>query len=139
MEQLIAHLFGDYVLQNHWMANEKVKRWWPAVVHVLLYGVPFLFLVHRWEQWAVIVGTHYLIDRFRLARFWVEFWGVGYWPTEFFGSRGAISILRDPTVPDHVILPRGSQSPPPFLAVWLLILVDNTFHLLINYAALRWL
>jgi hypothetical protein len=28
---------------------------------------------------------------------------------------------------------------PPFLAVWLLIAADNTLHLAINYAALRWL
>ena len=28
---------------------------------------------------------------------------------------------------------------PPFLGVWLLILVDNTLHMCINYAALTWL
>jgi hypothetical protein len=31
------------------------------------------------------------------------------------------------------------QPAPPFLGVWLLIIVDNTMHLCINYAALSWL
>ncbi|MBT2390812.1 DUF3307 domain-containing protein [Streptomyces sp. ISL-1] len=32
-ESLLAHLAGDYLIQSDWMATEKVKRWWPAVVH----------------------------------------------------------------------------------------------------------
>ncbi len=32
-ESLLAHLVGDYLIQSDWMATEKVKRWWPAIVH----------------------------------------------------------------------------------------------------------
>ena len=77
MIQLLAHLTGDYVLQNHWMALTKTSSIKAALVHALFYGIPFLALVsHPW-QWIVIVGTHLVIDRFRLAKFWVDFWGVG--------------------------------------------------------------
>lgn len=118
MEQLIAHLVGDYILQNHWMANKKTTSWFAAVVHAAFYGVPFLLLIGTWWQWAIIVGTHAVIDHYRLAKYWVDFWGVGKagWVGEQFGV--------------------AVDDAPPFLGVWLLILVDNTMHLTINYLTL---
>ena len=77
MEQLLAHMVGDYVLQNHWMANRKTSSSLAAALHVLLYGLPFLLLIDNWVQWAVIVGTHFVIDRWRLASYWVDFWAPG--------------------------------------------------------------
>ena len=44
MEQLIAHLFGDYVFQNDWMAQNKTSSDWAAVVHAVVYTLPFLLL-----------------------------------------------------------------------------------------------
>jgi hypothetical protein len=41
---LLAHLAGDYLLQSDWMATQKVRRWWPAVVHGLTYLLPFLLI-----------------------------------------------------------------------------------------------
>lgn len=32
MIQLIAHLLGDYVIQNNWMASNKTKSTWAAMV-----------------------------------------------------------------------------------------------------------
>jgi hypothetical protein len=119
MPELLCHLFGDYILQNHLMANLKTKSWAWAATHALLYTLPFLLLTRSPAALAVILGTHAVIDRHRLARYWVEFWGVGQlgW-----ASRRAGFTLDGET--------------PPFLAVWLLILVDNTFHLAINHLAL---
>ena len=124
MLQLICHLFGDYVLQNHWMANEKTKSSWPALVHALFYCIPFALLIEfggggSWWSLAVIGSTHFLIDRFRLARYWVDFWGVG--------NGGWIM----PKLTGKKVDPA-----PAWLGVWLLIIVDNTVHLGINYAAL---
>ncbi len=117
MTELIAHLLGDYCLQSHSMASRKTSSWRWAIIHALFYGLPFLALVDNAAQWAVIVSTHAVIDRYRIASYWVRFWGIG--------CQGA--IWRDPNY----------REPPPFLAVWLLILVDNTMHLLINHMALR--
>ena len=64
----LAHLVGDYLLQSHWMATEKTKRWWPAAAHALTYGLPFLLITQSPLALAVIVGTHAVIDRYRLAR-----------------------------------------------------------------------
>lgn len=144
MPQLIAHLVGDYVLQSHWMAQNKVKAWLPAIIHVALYSILFLFLADNWRQMAVISGTHLLIDRFRLAKYWVEWWGVGcsgsLWKPRWFydvvcsdGGNGKTNVTF--TTEDH---PLWEQAPP-WLGVWLLIIVDNTMHLAINWAALEWL
>lgn len=122
MEQLILHLFGDYVLQSGWMADNKTKRSWPALVHATVYALPFL-LIASLQAWVVIWSTHFLIDRFRLARF-VCF------AKEFMGGRPAWSDCSATGYPSAV---------PAFLSVWLMIAADNTLHLAINYLAIRFL
>ena len=129
MEQLILHLIGDYVTQTDWMAREKTKRNFAAAVHAFVYGLPFLLLNPSGIAIFVIVYTHFLIDRYRLARYvvfaknwltsremkWEWCKKTGY-PSE--GYPGAMY---------------------PWMSVWLMIIADNTMHLTINYAALRWL
>lgn len=123
-DQLVAHAVGDYVLQSDWMANEKTKRSVAALAHVLTYALPFLFLHPSLAALAVIVGTHFVIDRWRVARFvcYAKNWP---WP----GSKPWANCA-------------GTGYPserPPWLAVWLLIIADNVMHVLINGAALRYL
>lgn len=69
MEQLILHLVGDYVTQSDWMASQKTTRYLPAFVHATVYSLPFLLLRLSWIAFAIILGTHFLIDRFRLAKY----------------------------------------------------------------------
>jgi hypothetical protein len=125
--QFLAHLVGDYLLQSHWMATEKTKRSAPAVIHALLYGLPFLVLRPSALAWLVIVDTHFVIDRWRLARYVAWFKNLAGprrthapWPAQV-GDTGYSADL------------------PPWLAGWLLIITDNTVHLLINAAAFAWL
>ena len=73
MEQLLCHLLGDYLLQNSWMALNKSKRWLPAIVHVSIYTSVFLLLTTNPWALAVIGGTHLLIDRFQLPKYWFNF------------------------------------------------------------------
>jgi hypothetical protein len=122
-DQLLAHAVGDYVLQSDWMANEKTKRCVAALAHVLAYALPFLFLRPSPAALAVIVGTHFVIDRWRLARFvcWAKNW-------------------LGPNRPWAECSATGYPSErPPWLSVWLLIIADNIMHVAINGAALRWL
>lgn len=125
-DQLVAHAVGDYLLQSHWMANEKTRDSRAAGAHAVCYSVPFAFLTDSWVAVAVIIGTHFLVDRYRLARHVV--WAKNWW---FDFSNG----WRFPP-----ITPTGYPlDAPPWLAVWLLIIADNVIHVLINGAALRWL
>ena len=85
--QLVAHAIGDYVLQSDWMANQKIKRLWIALVHALTYYIPFAFLVPdiSMKAWLVIVITHAVIDRWRLARYvcWLKNWSAIPWIPQF--------------------------------------------------------
>jgi hypothetical protein len=63
------HAIGDYCLQSDWMAQGKVKSWFPAFCHALVYSLGFLLFRPSIAAWLVIFGTHYLIDRYRLARY----------------------------------------------------------------------
>ena len=124
-DQLVLHAVGDYLLQSDWMATRKTKRWWPAAAHALTYGAPFLLLSPSWLALAVIVGTHAVIDRYRLAR-WVVW---------------ARNELLCPPAHEPRVKP-GTPFPPEtpeWLAGWLIIIADNVIHVLINGAALRWL
>lgn len=63
MHYVYAHLIGDYLLQNDWMANQKKKKIWPCLVHVIFYMLPFLLCQMQWWQLLAIGLQHYLQDR----------------------------------------------------------------------------
>ena len=117
---ILAHLIGDYILQSHWMATEKVNRWWPAIAHALTYGLPFLLVTQSPLAVAVIVVTHAVIDRYRLAKHVV--WAKN-------------QIAPKAYRPGHTATGYPEDTPP-WLAVWLLIIADNTIHIAINTAAI---
>lgn len=128
MIQLILHLIGDYLTQSDWMAQNKTKESIPALSHALVYSSPFLLLTKGAPKPAVaffvILITHFLIDRFRLARYVVFAKNFIGWPWPNWEDCKATGYPSDRPI---------------WLAIWLLIIADNTMHLAINYIALRWL
>lgn len=120
---LLAHLVGDYLIQSHWMATQKTNRWWPAIAHGLTYTLPYLLVTQSPFPLAVIAGTHIVIDRYRLARHVV--WFKNQLAPQWYRSGHTATGYPADT--------------PAWLAVWLMILADNTLHLLINTAAVVWL
>ena len=123
-DQLLAHAVGDYVLQSDWMANEKTTRSLAALAHVLTYMLPFLFLTQNPMTLAVIGVTHFFIDRFRMARYVI--WIRNYpWP----GSK-PWSECRETGFANGL---------PPYLSAWLVIIVDNIMHVMINGLAISYL
>jgi hypothetical protein len=124
--QLVAHAIGDYVLQSDWMAQEKTSRHLPAAAHALTYGLPFLVFRPSLAAFAVIVGTHFIIDRWRLARHLV-----------YAKNQAAPARHRYPWSEAQ---PTGyHESRAPWMTVWLMIVADNVAHVLINGAALAYL
>lgn len=123
---LLAHLAGDFVLQSDWMAAEKVRRWWPAIVHGATYGLPFLLLTQSPPALAVIVVTHIVLDRYRAAKYIV-------W------ARNQLAPAERRVAWADVQRNHGSSlNTPPGLATALVIVADNTVHVAINAAALVW-
>ncbi len=119
-QALVAHLIGDYLLQSDWMATTKTSKTIPAATHALVYSIPFLFLTHTLTSMLFIIGTHFVIDRWRLARYVV--WSKNFiapksfWPPPFSVCSG------NGYPPDRPI----------WLTTWLLIIADNTLHIMCN-------
>jgi len=124
-DQLIAHAVGDYLLQSDWMATEKTQRSVAAAAHALVYTLPFALLTQSPAALAFVAGSHFVIDRLRLARYvcWAKNWIAPVRPAPWRECAG------NGYAPDR----------PAWLTTWLLIIADNTLHACCNAAALRWL
>lgn len=104
----LLHLVGDYLLQNDWIAREKTRSSRVAMLHANLYATPFLLVC--WSPWIALLWlSHFFIDRYRIAVVWIRF-----------VNRGTDSNYGFPA------------SKPPHIAFWLMVIVDNTFHIIIN-------
>ena len=123
-DQLILHAIGDYFLQSDWMASNKTNKSVATLAHAVTYTLPFLLLTTAPLALLFICGTHFVIDRFRLARHlcWLKNWP---WP----GCRPWGECNKTGYPHDR----------PEWLAVWLMIIVDNLLHVVLNGVALRWL
>lgn len=118
MEQLLAHLIGDYGFQTTKMAVEKSRSWKWAIIHVITYTIPFVFLTRNLLALGIIFSTHLIIDRFSLAKYLLRLKGAP--------ENGTYTYPDGLSVPCYI----GNL----FLVY---AVTDNMFHLLINYLALK--
>lgn len=124
--QLVAHLVGDYLLQSDWMAQNKGRGTWVALTHAMFYGLPFLLLTQSPLAIFAVVSTHAVIDHYRLARYVV-------FAKNFIAPRSEWPKWNECKETGY------HQDRPAWLNVWLLIIADNTMHILINGAAITYL
>lgn len=124
-DQLLAHMIGDYILQSHQMAESKTKSSWAALAHVTFYSLPFFWFEPSGPAYLAIVITHFLIDRFRLARY------VVFAKNNFLATDESRWCECQATgYPERT---------PAWLSVWLLIIADNVLHVICNGIALKYL
>ena len=173
-DQIVAHLVGDYILQSDYCADRKTSKNLPALVHALTYTLCFIPFVLALDgpkaaiALSVIGGTHFLIDRFRLARYVVyakNFLAPRYTviPSDDCDVKSALKATEhDDTVSvefkrselgdideSSLVMKKHwwynwdeckgtgyHKARPQWLAVWLLIIADNTMHIIINGAVL---
>jgi hypothetical protein len=117
-ELIVAHMLGDYLFQNDWIANGKHRRavmnekdpekrakklgriTLTCLLHVVLYTLAFVLMTRAeltpWFYLSILV-PHFIIDRFDLA----------------------------PKVMDRI----GQKGFKQHMAPWSVIIVDNTMHL----------
>lgn len=125
MEQLLLHLFSDYWLQNDWMALNKKKHFWIALVHALIYTLPFLIITKSLPALFVIFITHAIIDGTNIVNILNQ---IKNWNFNTFFIWG-----------DAQIFDGYEANRPAFLRVWLIIIQDNILHLIINYLSIKYL
>ena len=119
-------MIGDYILQTDSMAVHKTSSWKHALLHGFTYTLPFLFLTHSLAALLVIALTHAVIDRYRLAKYLV-------W------AKNQLAPKADRPPKSAMKTTGYRDTAPDWMAVWLLILADNTVHLVINALALVFL
>lgn len=117
MEQLLLHLFGDYIIQNDWMAMNK-KKWslkgeLACQIHCILYSIPFLAITD-WKHVLLIYLSHYLLDRTNIIGWFLAIRN-GVFHTRNFGF---------------------TEGRPEFITIWLYIATDNVIHVIGNYLIL---
>lgn len=132
MHELIFHLIGDYILQTEQMAVRKLRSWNWAIIHAVVYSLPFFLYLcvinGNWTKglvaWSVIAGTHAVIDRLAIATTICRIKNL---------------IWFGPDAPEKEQNTGYGIETPPFIRFWLVVIVDNTLHLLINHIALKYL
>lgn len=147
MEQLFAHIFGDYILQSDWMAMNKSKRSLPCLVHVLLYTSVFLLLTTSWKALLVIGVTHFVLDRFPIIirrMIWLKNHvgpGLKFVPFNKCEATGYYdNILNEVTGKPYTNETVNGYGPRlNYITIWLYIITDNFLHLLTNYLAIKYL
>lgn len=141
---LIAHFVGDYIIQNQTMADQKTSKWSYALLHGFTYTLPFLFATQSLAALLVIALTHAVIDRYRLAKYLIWFKNQLVpkknryaWDDSITRKNGDFNIRLPHQLNDKAT--GFPQSVPPWMSVWLLIIVDNTLHIVINTLAIIFL
>lgn len=113
------HLIGDYITQNHWMAINKtensLKGYLACFIHVAIYSLPFLFIA-SFNAFLIIFISHFLVDKYRLAIYLIKLknWE---WKSLNFGF---------------------SEETPVWLSMWLMIITDNSIHIIINFFTIKY-
>jgi len=98
IELIIGHLIGDYLLQNDWMAKNKVNNtvdgYWACFVHCFIYSTTIALFVTQcgWATsfsflepqigsttfhvaFLIAFLSHYPIDKFSLGKKWMKLFG----------------------------------------------------------------
>lgn len=73
---IIGHFFGDYILQNHFLAINKKKSSWVCGLHCFLWALAVVFLGFLpWTALLPLAILHFVIDRWSFVSWWMEFNG----------------------------------------------------------------
>ncbi len=70
----VAHLVGDFILQNDWMAKNKKRSSLACSVHVVVYMLPFLLCSLSPWQLGLIAVQHFGQDRTGFVFWWMRVW-----------------------------------------------------------------
>ena len=91
MHWALAHLVGDFIIQNDWMASRKKQDSWACFVHVVTYLIPFLLTDLSIWQILIIGVQHYAQDRSHFVEW-------------FMRKTGKASFIEPPMGPWSVII-----------------------------------
>jgi len=123
---VLGHLFGDYIFQNNWMAQNKKKDtivgYIACMVHctiytmcvsLMLYLFGYSFAIHKI---SLLFLSHFIPDKFDILTWWSQFYGIRTWSSEIEHKK----YTDHATIKDSINISFGS---------FVSIVQDNTIHL----------
>jgi hypothetical protein len=125
-----GHFIGDYLFQTDWMAtNKQQKTWtglWACLIHCIVYALTMTVTMScigilSWQIFVIAFLSHYPIDRYGLANKWMK----------MIGSTPPVDVFKIENYQTREI--RKMFSPIVY------VVSDNTMHLLLMFAAFKWL
>lgn len=81
MHWIYAHLIGDFIIQNDFMASGKKKSSLICLLHICTYMIPFLLCGLTWYQLVLIGVQHFFQDRTNVVIWIMKKKGSGYFAT----------------------------------------------------------
>ena len=119
MEQLILHLFGDYITQNDNVATRKKEKSLTGLLyclfHCITYSLPFL-LITSWIGVLLIGIGHFILDRWNVVSYVIALKNGLY-------KEKKLDISNFGFIKDRPI----------YITLWLYIIQDNVIHIIWNY------
>ena len=94
-----------------------------SLLHALLYGLPFLTQTRSLTALAIIAGSHFVIDRWRLTRYLI-------WAKNWLSPRPYLPLSACDAATGF------PNERPAWMRFWLFVVVDNLVHVVINAWAL---
>lgn len=144
--QLWLHVLGDYVTQSHWMAVNKTSRLSVAMLHASVYSLPFALVLRPSPRaFLVVLLTHAVIDRYRLAKYVIFLKNTVLSPWAYDPATSWAGSVKLNEHGDVAVAVKGCSATgfrddtPPHLSCWLSVIVDNWMHITINALALWYL
>lgn len=92
---LVGHLVGDFILQNDYVAKNKAVSSAVCGVHCLLYALAVWAFTFTWLPFwaiAIVAVAHYPVDRWRLARRWMDYSGQAEFATGVFSPWSVVVV-----------------------------------------------
>lgn len=127
LQAVFGHVLGDFFFQPTAMALKKSKPGFRGFAWCTLHVVIYTFLVcvlvgsGNLSFWLAVGIPHWAIDRWSLGNRWLS----------LIGSRTVEQVLANPAGPDR-------EFAAAFYAI-VYVVVDNTTHLAMVWAAIRYL
>ena len=128
---LFGHLFGDYFLQNSWMAYYKktASGFLPCFVHCTIYTTAVCSFLAMGGYKIVptfficIFLSHWVLDRYEVISWWASVMGIRTW-SSFKGE------LHDPALIHQVVTIA-------FGAI-VYVVMDNSLHLFLMWLIIKY-
>lgn len=143
LNMLFGHLFGDFVFQNKWMAVNKSASHFKCLVHCGIYTACVALFTGVYQPlWLVVVFlSHFIIDRLSLADKWLKLIrGRSLEDFVWNGHKGLPDFSAESAyIPNMVAAQKNYHMLRAAFAGVVYTVVDNTWHLAINYYSYVWL